>query len=260
MAEGRLIRWIAPALVGAAGLLAWHAVVVIGDMPPWLLPGPGLVAERLVSDRAVLLPAWWVTMRITLLALALAAVGGVALALAFTASRWLELSLFPYAVALQVTPIISIAPLIVVYVTDPFAVLLLCAWIVAFFPVLSNTVLGLRSVDRGLVDLFRLYGASRWAILWRLRLPSALPYFLGGLRIAGGLALIGAVVAEFAAGTAGTASGLAYLILEAGYRLDIPRMFAALVLLLVTGIAIYAVITLITRLALRRWHESALEG
>jgi NitT/TauT family transport system permease protein len=160
-------------------------------------------------------------------------------------------------VILQVTPIISIAPLILIYVDNVYLALLICAWIVAFFPILSNTTLGLSSADHNLVDLFQLYGANRWQMLWHLRLPSAMPYFLGGLKIAGGLSLIGAIVAEFAAGTAGAGSGLAYRILEAGYRLNIPRMFAAVILISITGVIIFMAFSLLSHLVLRRWHESA---
>jgi NitT/TauT family transport system permease protein len=160
-------------------------------------------------------------------------------------------------VILQVTPIIAIAPLILIYVDNTYIALLICAWIVAFFPILANTTLGLNSADHNLIDLFQLYGASRWQTLLHLRLPAAMPYFLGGLKIAGGLSLIGAIVAEFAAGTAGTGSGLAYRILEAGYRLNIPRMFAAVLLISLTGVLIFMAFTLLAHLILRRWHESA---
>ena len=186
-----------------------------------------------------------------------ASIGGIALALLFNLSKWLEYSLFPYAVILQVTPVIAIAPLLLIYLPQQTAVMA-CAWIVAFFPVLANTTLGLGSVDHNLADLFHLYGASRWQVLRHLKLPAALPYILGGMRIAGGLSLIGAVVAEIAAGTAGAGSGLAYRIAESGYRLNIPRMFAALLLLSLAGIVIYALLALVSHLLLRRWHESAL--
>jgi NitT/TauT family transport system permease protein len=253
-----LVKILAPLVVGLIFLAAWEAVVRIEEIPRYILPGPLLVAETLWTDGASLTSALLVTLRITFAALAAAIVIGSAIALLFARSRVLEISLFPYAVILQVTPIVAIAPLIIIWVKDTFLSLLLCAWIVAFFPIVSNTTLGLNSADRNLVELFRLYGASSWQILWRLRLPSALPYFLAGLRISGGLALIGAVVAEFVAGTGGAETGLAFRILESGYRLQIPRMFAALVLLLVTGIAIYGVLSLVSWLLLRRWHESAL--
>lgn len=251
------LRLAAPLTIGALLLLAWEYVVRANAIPPYILPSPSLVAATLVSDRAILLPSLLNTLEITALALIVAVIGGVALAILFAQSRLVELSLFPYAVVLQVTPVIAIAPLILIYVDNTTEALLICAWIVAFFPILSNTTLGLNSVDHNLLNLMRLYGASRWQVLWHLKLPAAMPYFLGGLRIAGGLSLIGAVVAEIAAGAGGTGSGLAFRILEAGNRLLIPRMFAALVLISVAGIAIYAALSLITRLALRNWHESA---
>ena len=237
--------------------LAWEAVVRINDIQPYVLPGPLLVLQTLFGDWAVLSESLGVTLLTTLEGFVAAAVGGVALSLLFNQSKWLEYSLFPYAVILQVTPVIAIAPLLLIYLQQTTAVIV-CAWIVAFFPVLSNTTLGLNSVDRNLAGLFQLYGASKWQTLRYLKLPAALPFILGGLRIAGGLSLIGAVVAEIAAGTAGAGSGLAFRIAESGYRLNIPRMFAALLLLSAAGIVIYAVLALISHLVLRRWHESAL--
>jgi len=252
-------RIVAPVLMGIFMLALWEGLVRAMAIPPYILPGPILVAKTLVSDWGTLWPALVVTLTITLQALLAAVLVGVLLALLFSLSRWIELSLFPYAIILQVTPIVAIAPLIIAWVDDVNVSLLICAWLVAFFPILSNTVLGLRSVDRNLLDLFELYGASRWRTLLDLRLPAALPYFLGGLRISGGLALIGAVVAEFVAGSGGRESGLAYRILESGYQLKIPRMFAALVMISAAGIAIYLLLSLVSHLLLRRWHESALK-
>jgi NitT/TauT family transport system permease protein len=253
----RPLRVVMPIVVLALGVAAWQAVVQYKDIPPYVLPAPDLVAQTFVNDWELLLRSLLVTVITTVEGFLLAAFGGVSLAILFNQSRFLEYSLYPYAVVLQVTPIVAVAPLLLIYLPQHAAVLV-CAWIVAFFPVLANTTLGLRSVDRNLADLFALYGASRWQILRRLKLPSALPYILGGLRIAGGLSLIGAVVAEIAAGSAGAGSGLAYRIAESGYRLNIPRMFAALLLLSLTGIAIFYLLSLINYLALRRWHESAL--
>jgi NitT/TauT family transport system permease protein len=198
-------------------------------------------------------------MSISIAALTVAVVLGVALAVMFAASKWIERSFFPYAVVLQVTPIVAIAPLIIIWVNDVKLSLLICAWIVAFFPILSNTTVGLNSADRNLVDLFRLYRASAWQSLRYLKLPAAMPYFLAGLRISGGLSLIGAVVAEFVAGTGGTQSGLAYRILESGYQLRIPRMFAALFLISASGVLLFLALSLLSHLCLRRWHESALK-
>jgi NitT/TauT family transport system permease protein len=225
---------------------------------PYILPEPLLIFRTLVADWHTLSGSLWITLSISLAALSAAVVLGLLFAILFTQSKWLELSLFPYAIVLQVTPIVAIAPLIIIWADNVTISLLICAWLVAFFPILSNTTLGLNSADHNLVNLFRLYRASRWQTLCGLRLPTAMPYFLGGLRISGGLSLIGAVVAEFVAGTGGSASGLAYRILESGYRLQIPRMFAALTLVSLCGIAIFACLTLLSHLALRRWHESAL--
>jgi len=253
----RLVRILLPVVVLAIGVAAWEAVVRANEIPPYVLPGPGAVFRTLVNDWPVLSRSLLTTLQTTLEGFVAAAFGGILLALLFNRSKWLEYSLFPYAVILQVTPVIAIAPLLLIYLPQQTAVIV-CAWIVGFFPVLSNTTLGLNSVDRNLAGLFQLYGASRLQTLRYLKLPSALPFILGGLRIAGGLSLIGAVVAEIAAGSAGAGSGLAYRIAESGYRLNIPRMFAALLLLSVAGIVIYGLLALTSHLVLRRWHESAL--
>jgi NitT/TauT family transport system permease protein len=253
----RLLRILLPVLVLAVGVALWHLIVRFYDIPPYVLPGPLLVFSTLISDWAVLSASLLGTLATTLEGFLLAAFGGVGLAIIFNQSRLIEYSLYPYAVILQVTPIVAIAPLLLIYLPQQAAVLA-CAWIVAFFPVLANTTLGLNSVDRNLADLFRLYGATRQQVLFELKLPAALPYILAGLKIAGGLSLIGAVVAEIAAGSAGAGSGLAYRIVESGYRLNIPRMFAALLLLSVSGIAIFFALSLVSHLLLRRWHESAI--
>ncbi len=251
--------WALPVGLLALFVLGWDWLVVANGIPHFILPRPGLVASTLVNDWPMLSSALLITMQITMMALAVAVIGGVGLAVLFTQSRLVEMSLYPYAVILQVTPIIAIAPLIFVYVDSHIVGLLICAWLVAFFPVLSNTTLGLNSADHNLQDMFRIYGATRWQTLRYLRLPTALPYFLGGLRIAGTLALIGAVVAEYVAGTGGTGAGLAFRILEASYRLNVPRMFAALILIAVTGVVIFVVLSFISHLLLRKWHESAIK-
>jgi len=253
----RVLRLALPAIVLAIAGALWAGVVKLENIPPYVLPGPGLVMQTLVADGPLLMSSLWVTLLTALEGFVLAAAGGIVLAILFNQSRLIEYSLYPYAVILQVTPIVAIAPLLLIYLPQPLAVLV-CAWIVAFFPVLANTTLGLSSVDHNLLALFQLYKASRWQILWRLKLPAAMPQMLAGLRIAGGLSLIGAVVAEIAAGSAGAGSGLAYRIAESGYRLNIPRMFAALLLLAVAGVAIFFVLSALSHLALRRWHESAI--
>ena len=252
----RFLRIAAPALIALLLLAAWQALVVAYDVPPYIVPSPRVVLSTLIADRALLADALGVTLVIALTALAIATVVGTVVALVFVQSRWIEMSLFPYAVLLQVTPIVAIAPLIIIWVKDTRVALILCAVVVAIFPIISNTTLGLRSVDHGLINLFRMCRASRWQVLVRLRIPGALPYFFGGLRIASGLSLIGAVVAEFVAGTGGAGAGLAYQILLAGMQLNIPRLFAALVLIALSGVVLFTATGVLSRMALSRWHES----
>jgi NitT/TauT family transport system permease protein len=255
-APSRVLQYAAPALVAAVALGLWQGLVVAYDVPAYLVPSPLAVARTLVADRALLFDSLVVTLGIALTALAVSIVVGAAIALVFVQSRWIEMSFFPYAVLLQVTPIVAIAPLIIIWVKDTRVALVVCAVVVAIFPIISNTTLGLRSVDPGLLNLFRMCRASRWQVLLRLRIPSALPYFFGGLRIASGLSLIGAVVAEFVAGTGGAGAGLAYQILLAGMQLNIPRLFAALVLITASGVVLFALTVWASRAALSRWHDS----
>lgn len=249
------IAW--PAGVALGLLVLWQGLVSGLELPPYLIPGPGRVAHVLVTDAALLFGALATTLKVTLLAFACATLLGVLIAFAFVQSRAIETALFPYAVLLQVTPIVAIAPLVIVWVKNPTASLVICATLVALFPIIANTTLGLRSVDPGLLSYFRLQRATRLQTLWRLRIPSALPYFFGGLRISSGLALIGAVVAEFVAGTGGTGTGLAYQILQSGYQLDVPRMFAALLLITLTGVALFALMSALSAWMLGAWHDSA---
>ena len=255
----RIGRWVLPLAIMTLAVCLWDRICVWNEIPQYILPRPGVVLQTLYNDAGLLFSSLLVTLRITFLSLALAVIGGVGLSVLFAQSKWVEMSFFPFAIVLQVTPIVAIFPLINIYVNNQTVKLLLCAWIVAFFPILSNTTLGLNSVDRNLRDMFKLNGATRWQQLRYLRLPAAMPYFLGGLKIAGGLSLIGAVVAEFVAGAQGQSSGLASRIIEAGYRLNAPRLFAALILISLTGILIFLVLSLVSHLILRRWHESALK-
>jgi NitT/TauT family transport system permease protein len=256
MSRHRVLRLAAPLTVAAVLLALWQVAVTVYDVPPYLVPSPLRIAQTLVEDRVLLSDSLGVTMEVALTALALAVVAGVAVALIFAQSRIVEASLLPYAILLQVTPIVAIAPLIIIWVENIRTALVICAVVVAIFPIISSTSLGLRSVDRGLADLFRMSRASRWQTLVRLRVPSALPYFFAGLRVASGLALIGAVVAEFVAGTGGLGAGLAYQILMAGIQLNVPRLFAALFLIAMAGIALYLVVGGLAHVALRRWHDS----
>ncbi|RUP26638.1 MAG: ABC transporter permease [Curvibacter sp.] len=249
-------RVVYPLLVGLFLLALWQGLVTGLELPPYLVPSPGLMFKTLIQDWATLGLALWVTLKITLFAFALAVAVGVLISFLFVQSRLIETALFPYAVLLQVTPIVAVAPLIIIWVRDATLSMVICAALVALFPIISNTTLGLRSVEPDLQNYFRLNHATRWQSLVRLRIPSALPYFFGGLRISSGLALIGAVVAEFVAGTGGTGAGLAYQILQAGFQLNIPRMFAALLLISLTGVALFALMAWLSRRALSGWHAS----
>jgi len=237
-------------------LLGWEALVRLAQIPHYTLPAPSLVVQTLAANFGSLAASWWFTLKITFGALALAVAGGVLIASVFALSRPLEQALFPLAVVLQVTPVVAIAPLMLIYIESTTAALLLCAWIVAFFPILSNTVLGLRAADPHLRDLFRLYRATPWQRLRLLLVPSALPYFVAGLKISGGLSLIGAVTAEMVAGAAGRETGLASRILEASFRTETPKMFAALLLLVATGVLIFWGFNALSRALLGRWHAS----
>jgi len=253
----RLLTILVPIIMLGLAILGWHLLVTLNNIPKYILPGPQLVFQTLWSDMPVLFPALLVTLRITFSALGLAVLVGVLFAVLLIQSKWIELALYPFAVILQVTPIVAIAPLILIYAPSTQVALLIVAFLVAFFPILSNMVQGLKSVDHNLLNLFDLYGASRWKQLIYLRLPASMPYFMTGLRIGGGLSLIAAVVAEFAAGSAGAGSGLAFRLLEAGFRLNYARLYAALILLTLTGVAIFGVTSFVSWLVLHRWHESA---
>ncbi|KWT71198.1 ABC transporter permease [Comamonas testosteroni] len=254
--QPKVQRVLLPALVGLVLLLVWQALVTGLELPPYLVPSPLLMLQTLMTDWAALGLSLWVTVKITLLAFALATVAGVLISFVFVQSKLIETALFPYAVLLQVTPIVAVAPLIIIWVKDPVLSMVICAALVALFPIISNTTLGLRSVEPDLLAYFKLNRATRLQVLMRLRIPSALPYFFGGLRISSGLALIGAVVAEFVAGTGGQGAGLAYQILQAGFQLNIPRMFAALLLISLTGVALFVLMAWCTRRALGGWHAS----
>jgi len=254
--QPRVQRVIYPLIVGAVLVAIWQALVTLMELPPYLVPSPYLMMETLIKDWVPLGNALLVTLKITVFSFVLATIAGVLISFLFVQSKRIETALFPYAVLLQVTPIVAVAPLIIIWVKNPVAAMTVCAALVALFPIIANTTLGLRSIDPDLQSYFKLNHATRWQQLVRLRIPSALPYFFGGLRISSGLALIGAVVAEFVAGTGGSGAGLAYQILQAGFQLNIPRMFAALLLISLTGVGMFVAMAWLSRLALGSWHSS----
>ena len=252
----KIILLIAPTILFVLFIFLWEIFLYLNNVPHYILPKPSLIVLTLFNERDTLLPAMMVTIYVTLFALFLAVFLGVIVAIIISQFRVIEISLMPYTVILQVTPVIAIAPLIIILVDNTFVAALICAWLVAFFPILSSTLVGLKSVDHGLHDLFRLYRANRIKKLFYLQLPSALPYFLSGLKISAGLSLIGAIVAEFVTGIGGKSSGLAYIIIESSYRLEIPKMFAALFLIAFIGITIFILVHFLSKIILKNWHES----
>ncbi len=256
----KIANFAPPLVVGVLVIAGWEAFCRVFSIPSYLFPAPSQIASVFVSDAPVLMKSLWVTLRVTLIALGLSVVIGSAVAFLFVQSPMIERSLFPYAIIMQVTPIVAIAPLIIILVKDTQLALVICATIIAIFPIISNTTVGLRSVDQGHQNLFAVNRASRLQKLIYLRIPSALPFFFAGLRVSSGLALIGAVVAEFVAGTGGRNTGLAYEILQSGFQLEIPRMFAALFLITVAGITLFLAMVMLSRLALGSWHDSVAES
>ncbi|MFM8295562.1 MAG: ABC transporter permease [Microcystaceae cyanobacterium] len=258
LSKQKSLEILAPIAIGLIVLTVWEVGVRVTQTPVYLLLGPLTIFKTLIQDSPVLLPALGTTFKITICAFLAATISGLGIAMVMAQSSWLEKSLYPYVIVLQTVPLAAIAPLIIIWLrSNTFLALVVCAWIAALFPIISNTLVGLSSAASNLRDLFKLYQASPWQTLIYLRLPSALPYFLAGLRISGGLALIGAVVAEFVAGSGGANSGIAYQILIAGYNLEIPKMFAALLLVTLLGIVIFFSLASFSQFLLKDWHESA---
>ena len=251
----RLSALIAPGLLIAVLLGGWETAVRALGTPEYLLPGPAAIARAVAADAPGLLASAWATLRMALAALALATTLALLLALAVSLSRTLEQAIAPLAVAMQVTPVVAIAPLVVIWagLDNPERAIVALACVVAFFPVFSGALAGLRSADPDLERLFDLYGATRLQRLTRLRLPSAVPFVLEGVKVAAGLSLIGTVVAEFVAGSGG-AQGLAWRILEAGNRLRTADMFASLFVLGLLGAAVYGLLSALERRLSARWR------
>ena len=248
------LSFLAPIITFLLLLSAWELTVSYQNIPKYILPAPTDILDSLLINYSDLLISTFITFRITFFAFIIASLLAIFIAILFSQSKIIELSLYPIAVIFQVTPVVAIAPLILIWVgldNAEFAILIL-AVIVAFFPVLANTNLGIRSVEKNLSELFSLYEANRLQRLFKLQLPYALPFILTGMKTSIGLALIGSVVAEFVAGS-GTSTGLAWRIIEAGNRLDVPKIFAALILLVILGVILFLIMSLLEKILLKRW-------
>ena len=253
----RYLSYIAPLLTFVILLSLWEFLVILNKIPLYILPAPSDIISSLVVNYKDLFSSAFVTLRITIIAFIIASFLAIFLAILFSQSKIIELSLYPIAVIFQVTPVVAIAPLILIWVgfdNAEYAILIL-AIIVAFFPVLANANLGIKSVNDNLHELFSLYGSSRYQRLIKLQIPFALPFILTGMKTSIGLSLIGTVVAEFVAGS-GTSTGLAWRIIEAGNRLDVAKLFAALILLVILGIFLFLLISYIEKIVLKKWHGS----
>ena len=251
----RAHHWLAPLVLAAMILAGWEIAVRVLATPAYLLPAPSAVAVALIDNAPILFASAATTLSMALAALVIASAVAMALALAVALSPLLESAVRPLAVVLQVTPIVAIAPLVNIWagLDHPQRAVIGLAALVAFFPIFSGAITGLKAVDPDLERLFQLYGATRLQRLRRLRLPSALPYLLEGHKVAAGLAVIGAVVAEFVSGSGGS-QGLAWRLLEAANRLQTAKMFAALLLLGLMGAAAHALFQALETWALRRWR------
>ena len=257
----KLSTYFSPIIALTIIFIIWEFLVNLFSIQLYILPAPTDIFLSLNDNLSELLLAALNTLKITLFAFLIATLIAIGLAIIFSLSKILEISLYPITVIFQVTPVVAIAPLIIIWVgldNAEIAILILSV-IVAFFPVLANTNLGFRSVDKNLKELFLINRASKWQTLTKLNLPYATPYILTGMKTSIGLALIGTVVAEFVAGT-GSSAGLSWIIIESGNRLDIAKLFSALILLVLSGIFLFLLMSSIEYSILRRWHQSVKEN
>jgi len=234
----------------------WEVLTHALNIKWYLLPPPSMILGSIFQNFSSLMESMLVTLKVTLIALSISVLISVSLAILFYLSKILERSMMPITVVLQVTPIIAIAPLISIWVDSSEMATLICAFLVAFFPLLTNTITGLKSTEKNHLDLMRLYRANKLELMRFVVLPNALPYFLSGLKISTGLALIGAIVGEFVIGPISGHSGLAYRIIESGYQLEIPKMFSSVFLISIMGIVLYNVVRLLSYYILKNWHSS----
>lgn len=248
-----------PLLVLVLGMVLLELYVRWRGTPIYLVPRPSKVLTTLVDERAYLVAALWSTTKAALLGFSLSAVIGTAIALALGSSVWVRRAFSPYMVFFQTVPIIAIAPMLSIWFAPGLKAVAACAFIVSVFPVIANTLAGLVATDRALVDLFRLYGASGWAAMWKLRFPSSLPSAFTGLRVAAGLTVIGTVVAEFLVGELGESQGLGVVIVSASHNGHSDRVFAAVLLASALGLAMLGVVNLVSRLVLSHWYAPARE-
>ncbi len=245
----KAVRWL-PALAIIAALVGgWEAYAVLFDVPRWLLPRPSVIAQELVTRRSMLLGHTWVTLEEVLLGFSVALSGGVVLATMIAYSRTLERSLYPLVIASQTIPIIAIAPLLLIWIGYGIGPKIIVVALIAFFPIVVNTVDGLKAVDGDMVNMMRTLGASQWQIFTKIQVPNSLPFFFSGVRVAMAVSVIGAVIGEWV----GSSKGLGYLMIRSKPQFLTERVFAAIFILAVMGIGLFLVVGAVERYLLP-WH------
>jgi NitT/TauT family transport system permease protein len=253
----RRLRFVAPVGAFVGFLVLWKLAVTLFEIKPFILPPPEAVIWAFRDEGLYLLRQLAHTAQMAVMGYALAIAVGVSVAILFSQSKLLEVSLYPYAVLLQTTPIIAIAPLIVIWAGIGDKSIITISFIISLFPIIANTTLGLTSVDNNLLNLFRLNNANRWQELVWLRIPYALPSMFTGLRISSGLSVIGAIVGEFLVGTGGTEGGMGYTLIIVAGQLKTALLFASVLLCALLGITFFFAVSFVGNRLLRNWHESA---
>lgn len=249
-------RWLPPLIALVVGLSVWQAVVVLLKIPRILLPPPTAVATAAWQNAQSLVTATGVTAAAALTGFALSLVMGTIVAMLFSQSRWIRNSLFPYAIFLQTVPIVAIAPLVVIWLGEGFAAVVVIAWIVSLFPIITNGTAGMLRVPTTQRELFQLCKATRWQTLRQLQLPAALPNLVTGARIASGLSVLGAIVGEYFAGAGADRAGLGYLIFAAKDQFALDTLFAAVLLCTLLGVAMFTLVGWIGQRGLLGWMDS----
>ena len=256
--SGKLWRIVPPVVAFVLFVGLWQLIVGQAGIPPYMLPKPTDIVASVGDNWRSLFGSVYTTALETVIGFLLSVVGGVLGAILLASSKVIERSVYPYAIVLQTIPIVAIAPIIVIWFDAGLRSIVIIAFLIGFCPMLSNTLIGLNSTDQHLKNLFRLYNASKWQTMWKLRIPAALPYIVGGLKISCSLCVIGAIVGEYVAGVGGGQGGLGYAITYAAIRIQTPYLFACGLMASLLGIAFYQLVNWFSRELLGSWHESEL--
>ena len=253
------LKYLGPVVAFVIFISLWQAIPTILEIKSFILPKPTDVVAAAIKDWHLLWPAMQITIVEAVIGFSLSAVIGIGVSILLASSRIIEISLYPYAVILQTIPVIAIAPIVVIWFGSGFNSIVIISFLIGFFPIVSNTLMGLNSVDKNMVDLFQLYNASKWQTMWKLRIPAAMPYIMSGLKISCTLSIIGAITGEYIAGIGGGKGGLGYAITVAAVQLKTPYLFACAIAGALFGIVFYLIVSFISRLVLSSWHESAIK-